>query len=89
MKIWKKKVFLLRKVELDLEFLVTCREKKVIARFSNFCWDNKSLRSSYLCAKPLKFTIREIREKRSNFCGKSLIIFAPLTTPNKFDWPCL
>ena len=57
----------LRKAELDLKFLVKCRDNNVIPKFLNFRLDNRSLRFSLTypdCQSNL--LLKEIRRKKSN-----------------------
>ena len=59
--------FRLRKAELDLEFLVKCRDNNVIPKFFNFRLANRSLRFSltYAHCQP-NLLLEEIRLKKSN-----------------------
>ena len=57
----------LRRVELDWEFLVKCRDNKVIPKFLNFHLINKSLRFSLTYAHcQSNFLLEETRLKKSN-----------------------
>ena len=59
--------FCLRKAELDLEFLVKCRDNNVIARFLNFCFANRSLIFSLTYGRcQYNLLLEEIRLKKSN-----------------------
>ena len=57
----------LRKAELDLEFLVKCKDNKVIPMFSNFRLANRCLISSLTYTHcPSNLLLEEIRLKKSN-----------------------
>ena len=57
----------LRKAELNLEFLVKCRENNMIPKFTNFRLANKSLRFSLTFAHcQSNFLLEEIRLKKQN-----------------------
>ena len=57
----------LRKAELDLEFLVKCRDNNVIPKFLNFRLANRSLRFSLTYAHcQSNLLLEEIRLKKSN-----------------------
>ena len=69
--VWKKKDYCLWKPELDVEFLVRCREKKVIPKSLNFQLTNKSLRSSLIYAQcQSNLLLEEIRQKKSRVLRK-------------------
>ena len=55
----------LRKVELDLKFLVRCRDNNVIPRFLNFRLANKSLRLSLTYVQyQSNLLLEEFRQKK-------------------------
>ena len=57
----------LRKAELDLEFLVKCRDNNLISKFLNFRLANRSLRFSLTYAHcQSNLLLEEIRQKKSN-----------------------
>ena len=57
----------LRKAELDLEFLVKCRDNNLIPKFLNFGLANRPLRFSLTCAHCQSYLLlEEIRLKKSN-----------------------
>ena len=57
----------LRKAELDLEFLVKCRDNNLISKFLNFRLANRSLRFSLTYAHcQSNLLLEEIRLKKSN-----------------------
>ena len=63
----KKTDYRLRKAELDLEFLVKCRDNNVIPKFLNFRLANRSLRFSLTYAHcQSNLLLEEIRLKKSN-----------------------
>ena len=57
----------LQKAEIDLEFLVRCRDNNVITRFLNIRLAKKSLRSSLTYAQfQSNLLLEEIRQKKSH-----------------------
>ena len=57
----------LGKAELDLEFLVKCRDNNVAPKFQNFRLANRSLRFSFTCAHcQSNLLLEEVRLKKSN-----------------------
>ena len=89
----------LRKAELDLEFLVKCRDNIAIPKFSNFCLGYRSLKFSLTyahCQSNLlleeirlnKSNVRVLKKEFDNLCSSlqqqiNLIDFARICSENQ------
>ena len=64
---FEKHDYRLRKAELDVEFLLQCRDNNVISNFLDFCVSSQSLKASLTYRQcQLKLLQEEIRHKKSD-----------------------
>ena len=70
--------FKIRKLELDISFLETCSEKKVIPKFLHFKTANKTLASSDSYKQCQELLLSEEIKKKNDELQKSLVQFKSL-----------